>query len=1341
MAENIINMNFLKDNYFILLLLICLFNRVLSDNCIIETFPDFQYLKSETLLNGYILMMTTTGIYSFNPLYSITEFEYSYNFTQEQKLSDNEIFDAQISQFSNLDEGNDYVLCYAKNFIYVLTNKGKFLFYKNIDIPYENITYISLIAYEYRYPFYNFFLIYIMNEGQNCYDFINNYRLTIKNEEHNLTLFYSNMFDPTKDMDQTKLYSGGLSCEIMTTQESKNVLVCFIIINYMGYLQKMMALEISPDTFSVTNSGVTTGYMSVSLSSSIGEDKSKAFVCYMHSGGTANCFYYLLNEKKFSENKLFEARCSPRKYSINVYYFSQTEEFIFSCFDYNNNLEFKKLNNDFDLIPTSFEDIKKFGCFEFSSYTIFYLLNIKQYMTIAQSKCNNNIRIRLFLIVENCDEFNKTQIYIAKENGLDTSNFNELKESEYIIKSNKILQNTDNSEQSESEKFKKTNIMSYITDLQNEESKVNTIILSTDYLTNNEKQIESDVKTENIEISKGSDYIDNQTSESNTQLFEKSTYHSSMIEELSSYSTNLIKDITTTDFESEIIEQKTSNFINKMTDSNKEQIISSNSGIVGRESELRSEISGKISDFNSKIPTENAEKMFDSEKIDESSNSIVKKINTDSGNIEKSIDYNSTFNSFIDSNSNYNNIDKSTNIIDGITSNFFESEKYITEKQETYLFDDYFDFIISPEKCLCGENLSYLLLKNNECINYCNIDQLLNKNCQIDCVSLNNYNSIRRNIESIIYKDNFNDNEEIVIIGNNIICDIITSKMEHRNKNISYINFGECETKLKKQNDIDYLLIVKFDAKLNETSPTNVQYKVYDPITKRELDLSICSDDKINIDIPMILVGQSRDLYQNFSSLGYDILNIKDPFYNDICTTFSSNEYTDVILSDRRRAYYNENLILCEKGCEYSSYDLGNNLVKCKCFVKKNIEDEIKVINFKKENLSSFFDIKTYANIDVLKCYNLLFSKKGLTKNYGSYLLQFIILLYIIIMVIFYINYKKTIIKLIVKAYPKYKYPYSSSPPKKYNSHTSLRKIKIKEGLNLPQKKKVKKRTKNYSEIDLSKTSNKNEDSTNKIVNHATLKHNNKKSKFHYLNNEIKIFKKNKTITYNLSDEEMNSLQYKDAILIDKRTFCQYYCSLLFKKHIILFSFCSKNDYNLIYVKITLFLLSFSLFFSINVLFFTDKTMHKIYETKGNYNLIIQLPKIIYSSLITSVFNLIIKTFALSDKNIINLKKIEGTKRKNEHLLKVISCLKIKFNIYFIIGFLFLCFCWYYISVFCCVYVNTQIILIKDTFLSFGFSLLYPFILYLIPGLFRIPSLKSKNSPFLYSFSKIIALI
>ena len=67
--------------------------------------------------------------------------------------------------------------------------------------------------------------------------------------------------------------------------------------------------------------------------------------------------------------------------------------------------------------------------------------------------------------------------------------------------------------------------------------------------------------------------------------------------------------------------------------------------------------------------------------------------------------------------------------------------------------------------------------------------------------------------------------------------------------------------------------------------------------------------------------------------------------------------------------------------------------------------------------------------------------------------------------------------------------------------------------------------------------------------------------------------------------------------------------------------------------------------------------------------------------------------------------------------------LAIKFIIFFILNYLFLLFFWYFISCFCGVYVNTQIILIKDTFISFGLSMLYPIGLDLIPGFFRIPSL------------------
>ena len=102
-----------------------------------------------------------------------------------------------------------------------------------------------------------------------------------------------------------------------------------------------------------------------------------------------------------------------------------------------------------------------------------------------------------------------------------------------------------------------------------------------------------------------------------------------------------------------------------------------------------------------------------------------------------------------------------------------------------------------------------------------------------------------------------------------------------------------------------------------------------------------------------------------------------------------------------------------------------------------------------------------------------------------------------------------------------------------------------------------------------------------------------------------------------MKDEEMNYLEYKEAILIDKRTYCQYYFSLLKKKHLILFTFFAQNDYNLIYIKLCLFILSISLYFAISALFYTDKTMHKVYQSKGKYDFIFQLPKIIYSSFIT----------------------------------------------------------------------------------------------------------------------------
>ena len=84
--------------------------------------------------------------------------------------------------------------------------------------------------------------------------------------------------------------------------------------------------------------------------------------------------------------------------------------------------------------------------------------------------------------------------------------------------------------------------------------------------------------------------------------------------------------------------------------------------------------------------------------------------------------------------------------------------------------------------------------------------------------------------------------------------------------------------------------------------------------------------------------------------------------------------------------------------------------------------------------------------------------------------------------------------------------------------------------------------------------------------------------------------------------------------------------------------------------------------------------MHKIYQDKGSYNLLYQLPQIIYSSFISSVLNMILDFLALSEGNILDLKNNKGKRNLKQRVSKLNRILNIKFVLYFIISFLLLFF-------------------------------------------------------------------
>ena len=239
------------------------------------------------------------------------------------------------------------------------------------------------------------------------------------------------------------------------------------------------------------------------------------------------------------------------------------------------------------------------------------------------------------------------------------------------------------------------------------------------------------------------------------------------------------------------------------------------------------------------------------------------------------------------------------------------------------------------------------------------------------------------------------------------------------------------------------------------------------------------------------------------------------------------------------------------------------------------------------------------------------------------------------------------------------------------------------------------------------------------------------------------IIKKKLPKIENLNDEEINHLDYSEAIILDKRTFIQYYWSLLKKKQLILFTFYPSNDYNIRIIKMSFFIVSFSLYMTINGFFFSDSTMHKVYEDNGKFNIIYQIPQILYSTLVSMIINKLLKYLSLSENSILDLKNEKNKKVATGKSQKIEKSLKIKLFVYFILGFLLMLFFWYFISTFCAVYSNTQTILIKNTLISFLIYMIYPCGYALLPGIFRIPSLRAQNRGkiCLYNFSKLVAII
>ena len=222
--------------------------------------------------------------------------------------------------------------------------------------------------------------------------------------------------------------------------------------------------------------------------------------------------------------------------------------------------------------------------------------------------------------------------------------------------------------------------------------------------------------------------------------------------------------------------------------------------------------------------------------------------------------------------------------------------------------DKYSKTILPKMKCIekCSKDNKYKYEFNDLCLDNCPEGTIYNTTSEIceviktDNDKLNYNDVIAVNLQESITDGSFNNIIENIIkeekdytISNEKTLYQITTSDNQKNKsnNVSTIDFGDCEETLKRIYDIDMsipLIIFKVDYFNPETLIPIIGYEVYHPLNKSKLNLSYCNNT-VNLNIPVQI--DENAIYK------YDQNN---DYYVDQCSSYTSDNGTDILLSDRQ---------------------------------------------------------------------------------------------------------------------------------------------------------------------------------------------------------------------------------------------------------------------------------------------------------------------------------------------------------------------------------------------------------------------------------------------------------
>ena len=980
---------------------------------LINFFAEFNFINNELITSSYpsclqiddntLFLSNKDGMF-FGDLNLVQT-------AQFLNISNNDINYETFLEKLIIAKYDDYyggdIICIINNNIYAFgKNDKKLKFFGPINNEAAEAVYLNLVPYK-------------IDENNNYHFFIINrllsnsiYKLLIMHFQNNQTK--SQVVSHLKyrpfylDYTGIRINSDYFTCQIMNSEQRGDVLTCayfaydnrLIVVQSFDIENDIQEIEEYYSKFPIDNLDIIT--------STISPDKKNILICYSPSNKYGYCFTYNFDTNKISNHKPVIEKCDNKYAFFKLNYFPQTQEYVFACrgnqekftivkFDKN----FTKINPD-EITSENFV-IQNYYCF--NSISLIYDKTEQKYMVVADSKELNESPLvtRRFPVTTNFSESFESTFERPAE-------FEEKYEHDSFIidENNKYYVFTNNfnyyANSRDHRKLKINFIDENILIAYTRDNKtINTSLYSIEIRKTSEKgRLVVDIDGEEKEI-KNFEKIANvseifyypEFGVSSDMLFFSLTFYLKN-NTLASLSPQIIiyicKENCTCDKDHTFCGGCLEDF----------EVYKYDGNCIGK------------NDLNGKFLKDGI--YYD----------CFKMCKTCSG-ISSGLPNMNCLSCYIE----HGDYQEDDNCYEKYCENLFYWDKDTGMKtclNESECPDDY-PFIKEGEKECKKEKIeetskisetSNTIEEDGEKIfNY--IMKLIDE--EIGTQNLQQINKTYSLLSNAIIIGNFSSfKKDITISGENITYQLTTSenqKNANHKSNVSVIDLGECEKIIKRnisyEDDPTPLLILKIDVK--KTKSTAVEYEVYNPYTKQKIDLSICSNTTIAIYSPVELSSQENSLYNNLNEQGYDLFDVNNSFYLDPCCAYTSENGTDLSLKDRKNYFYNKDIVLCEDTCKYIKYYTENSKAYCQCTVKSNVNVDSNQEFTPQTLLEKFYKVDTYANFEILYCYKLVFSSKGLKENICFYILLILLVSFLTSMIINLFSAIKNLEQIIFKIF------------------------------------------------------------------------------------------------------------------------------------------------------------------------------------------------------------------------------------------------------------------------------------------------------------------------------------